>query len=88
MILDTAVGCVVAAFCPPRSSPSLPLLCPFFFCFLNMGGKGYTMPQKPYSATDALKRLVDKAECLSLREYLTKSEKNSLGAALMVLLPQ
>ncbi|KAJ5830858.1 uncharacterized protein N7525_009111 [Penicillium rubens] len=50
-----------------------------------MGGKRYVRPQKPYSATDALKRLVDKAESLSLREYLTKSEKKSLGAALTIL---
>ena len=50
-----------------------------------MEGKRYTPPQKPYNATDALKRLIDKAESLSLREYLTKSEKNSLGAALTIL---
>jgi hypothetical protein len=68
-----------------HSSTPLPPLFHSFFCFLNMGGKRYVRPQKPYSATDALKRLVDKAESLSLREYLTKSEKKSLGAALTIL---
>ncbi|KAI9036305.1 uncharacterized protein KD926_002068 [Aspergillus affinis] len=50
-----------------------------------MERKRYATLQKPYSATDALKRLIDKAESLSLRVYLTKSEKNSLRAALTIL---
>ncbi|TWU70443.1 hypothetical protein ED733_000443 [Metarhizium rileyi] len=50
-----------------------------------MKGKRYARSQKPYSVTDALKRLVDKAGSLSLRKYLTKREKNSLEAALTIL---
>ncbi|KAJ5100783.1 hypothetical protein N7456_006835 [Penicillium angulare] len=50
-----------------------------------MERKRHSTPQKPYSATDALKRLISKAENLSLRNYLTKNEKKSLRAALSIL---